>query len=654
MLVSAITLILAVLQSPASSPQRFKSSVDVVQVDVSAIDATGRPIRDLTSGDFQVLVDGTPRPIVSAQFISVPARGRVERPAQVPDFSSNVDSAGGRLIMVVVDRMSIATGRGRAAIDAASRFVSGLNGADRVALASIPDGPQITFTADHELVQRSLQKIDGMALANPGRMNLGVADALAFERQDDAAMASVMDRECGTANADGRGGGAGETLVCRNTVRAEAKFLAADVRSRARKTINGLRLLIESLPPSQTPKMLVLISEGLVIDRDVAQLSWLDEKAAAAHATVYTLHLEAADFDASQRAAPAQRAADRMLQEHGLATVAEATRGDMFRVVANSDFAFERLAAELSGYYLLGFEPSADDRNGKPHAISVSVARRGVTVRSRRQFTAEPVPVATLDRELRAALRDPLPASDIPLKLTTYTFLDKGSKLRMLIAADIDRSINRDGQMAAGYVVLDFDGRLIASDLNATILPPQGAGSTSRYVTSVLVDGGKYTVKFVVADDANRRGSVERVAEVRLVPGGRLRMTDLLLSDGRVRAGSGAMPAAGGGITSGTLYAYLELAGEAPAVAQANVTLEITKAGDPKVLLRVPMPLGTSPDIGTGRIAGVNVSVSDLGAGDYIARAVVSIGLDSVAEVSRAFTVPARSNGGQRPTPAML
>src|SRR6201988_3932105 len=123
--------------------------------------------------------------------------------------------------------------------------------------------------------------------------------------------------------------------------------------------------------------MLVLISEGLVVHREIAELAWLDAKAAAAHVTIYSLLLEASQTDASRRQPEAQVSANRAFREQGLDRIAEATRGDVFRVVSNSDFAFERLARELSGYYLLGFEPEDRDRGGRPHTIDVMVKRRG-------------------------------------------------------------------------------------------------------------------------------------------------------------------------------------------------------------------------------------------------------------------------------------
>ena len=471
--VVGLALVLAGQQT-APPAQPFRSSVDVVRVDVSAIDGTGRPIRDLTVGDFELRVDGRSRKIVSAQFVSVPPAeaSAVPAAASTAQYTSNADAAGGRLIMIVVDRSSIAAGRGRAAIEAASRFVRQLNRADRVALATIPHGPQVTFTADHSLVERRIQEIDGTALPSFGVKGLGITDALAFERKDALGMQNVVERECGNASVGdgGRGGGQSDVMVCVSQVRSEAGAIAEDARERARNSIRGLRALIESLPPSQTPKMMVLISEGLVIDREVAQLAWLDAKAAAAHVTIYSLHLESSQVDASRPRPPARPSSDRAVQEEGLHRLAQATRGDVFRVMSNSDFAFQRLSLELSGYYLLGFEPDSGDRNGRPHDISVGVRRNGVTVRSRRQFTIEATPDRTAEREIVATLRDPLPAAEIPIKLAAYSFRDPNhEKLRLLIAAEIDRSINPEGQMSAGYVVVDFDGKHVGSQMDTPI-----------------------------------------------------------------------------------------------------------------------------------------------------------------------------------------
>jgi VWFA-related protein len=625
--------------------QRFKSSIDVVQVDVSVIDVDGRPVPDLTAADFELRVDGRRRPIVSAQFVSVPAEPAPPAVAPPAHFSTNVEVSGGRLIMIVVDRAGIASGRGKAAIEAASRFVRTLHRADRVALATIPQGPQVPFTADHALVQRLLQHVDGEAVPSFGTRNIGITDALAFERKDDSAMGAAVERECGVASVggSGRAGGQSEVMVCQHEVRSEALQVAADARARARTAIRGLEALIDSLPPTPTPKILVFISEGLVVERESAQLSWLDAKAAAKHVTVYPLHLESSGLDASQRRPPARQAADRAVQEQGLSVVAQATRGDVFRILSNSDFAFQRLSSELSGYYLLGFEADAGDRNGRPHAIGVGVRRRGVTVRSRRQFAIGPATVKTAESEIVTTLRDPLPATEVPIKVTTYTFRHPHhDKMRLLVAAEVDRSINPEGQMSVGYVLVDFDGQLTASQMN-TALPapaPQARGS-QHYFSTADVEAGKHTLKLVVVDDAGRRGSVERVADVRLVEAGPVRASDLLLSDGGGRAGELPLaPAVSGDITRGSLHGYLEIYADTPDVLErASVTLEVVDAGSSRVVARVPVQLETTAENSRSRTAAARVNLARMPPGDYLARAVIAVGLDEVGQSARPFRI---------------
>ena len=147
----------------AQEPQTpvFRSKVEIVAVDVSVLDKTGRPVRDLTRDDFTVRVDGTSRRLLSAQFVPL---GTETRPSgvAVTHYSTNENAVGGRLIVFVVDRGNIRRGEGRPLMEAASQFIDRLQPTDRVALAAIPEsGPYIDFTADHRTVQRRLETMLG-------------------------------------------------------------------------------------------------------------------------------------------------------------------------------------------------------------------------------------------------------------------------------------------------------------------------------------------------------------------------------------------------------------------------------------------------------------------------------------------------------------
>src|SRR6188508_2218974 len=47
----------------------FRTGVDLISIDVSAVDSRGRPVDGLMAPEFSVKVDGQPRKVVSAQQV---------------------------------------------------------------------------------------------------------------------------------------------------------------------------------------------------------------------------------------------------------------------------------------------------------------------------------------------------------------------------------------------------------------------------------------------------------------------------------------------------------------------------------------------------------------------------------------------------------
>ena len=94
-----------------SQPQRFRAGVDLITIDVGAVDGKGRPVEDLKPGDFTVKVDGKARPTVSAQLIKV-ERGKpaaATRPVDALE-STNQTPQNARRIIVAVDQTLIVPG----------------------------------------------------------------------------------------------------------------------------------------------------------------------------------------------------------------------------------------------------------------------------------------------------------------------------------------------------------------------------------------------------------------------------------------------------------------------------------------------------------------------------------------------------------------
>ena len=69
--VTASVLAAVVSGHAAQDAPRFRGGVDLITVDVAAVDSKGKPVDDLGPRDFTVKVDGKPRAVVSADFMKV-------------------------------------------------------------------------------------------------------------------------------------------------------------------------------------------------------------------------------------------------------------------------------------------------------------------------------------------------------------------------------------------------------------------------------------------------------------------------------------------------------------------------------------------------------------------------------------------------------
>ncbi|HET7694719.1 MAG TPA: VWA domain-containing protein [Vicinamibacterales bacterium] len=632
---------LSAQQTPPQLPRpTFSASVDIVSVDVNVIDRNGRPVRDLAAADFTLTVDGRPRKIASAQFVPVTAPDKAAAPPPA-HYTSNLSAANGRLIVIVVDRGSIAPLRSKDVLAAAARFVERLAPSDRVALFSIPSGPAVDFTTDHDAVVAALLRTDGQANPGPGTKNIGIAEAIGFERGNRIVMETAIERECG--GVPGRAGGNSEVLTCMKLVTEEAGIVAAYARERAQNTVAGLRAILERFGAGDTPKTLVLISEGLVIDGERFAATGLARALAAAHATIYALKPEPSDADASQQRAPQNRARDRAVYEDGLITVTRAGGGDMFRVIADPDFAFARLSAELSGYYLLGFEPEPADRDGKEHSIQVSVARPDVAIRSRPQFTFGAAGKTT-QQVITELLRTPVAVGELPMRLTTYAFQDPDTpKVRLLVAMEIDRSDGATGAMALGMVMVKAGGEVGTTFYQPSIgAPDRPDPHGQRAFATLLVDPGQYTLKAAVVDKDGRRGSLERPVRAFMTRMSRFRATELLIGDdtsGGTGAGS-VVPTITGDLSGDQLFTYLELfADSAAAFEGTSVSIEVVPAGGTQAVGRAAATLQPVEEGQPVRAVSGAVPIALLTPGPYTARAVVSVDGKTVGQMTRPFRV---------------
>lgn len=629
--------------TPAPDQQAtFRAATDVVAVDVGVIDRSGRPVRDLTIDEFAITVDGRPRRLRSAEYVALRRLEDDTRPTTPRPFSTNLGTAPGRLIMLVVDQSNIRRGAGREALASAREFVAGLNDEDRVALQLIPGaGPLVEFTSNHVRVMQMLDSVVGQAVEAEQSGRVGIAEAVAIaERDDESTWQEVLERECAGDH------DAASLEQCRQTLLNEVRIVHAAARSNTESSLLSLRQIMDRLALTPDAKTLVLVSEGLIVDRDFVDLDWVADRAAEARVTIYGIRLSSPHYDAAMVRTSPTREVDQRLRAEGMDMLVSATRGTVFPVAVNAAAAFTRLDLEISAYYLLSFEPELADRDGKAHEIAVRVTRPGVTVRARQRFVADPPDtVVPVDERLAQALRSSLQAADFELRVATFSYLDTATgQVKVIIGSEVARAPGAEGDVAIGFYVTDSRGGLAAADADTKAIAASPRDARSSVSTSaIMLDPGNYTVKLGAVDAVGRVASVEHVFEAAVPRLDQLRFGDLMFLR-PAGPGGGVRPVLDAVIDE-TESAYAEVYSDVPSrLDEASVVFEIAEDERGPALRTSELALG--PAEAGRRVGAATVPAAGLLSGRYVARLVLRAGDQPVwTRVQPVLLVPAEAVG---------
>jgi VWFA-related protein len=595
-------------------------------VDVTALDSNGRQVTDLTSADFQVEIDGDRRQVTSAEYVRsadplrvIGANPKTAAPDETFSSSNAKGAPSGRLIMILVDQGNIRTGSARAVMNSAKKFVDTLTPEDRVAVVAIPGpGELVDFTNNHDRVREALLRIVGQATALKSRFNLSVTESMALYMRSDAQLAlQVILRECGQVIA------AAEAERCEREVDQDAAEVVNEVRQRTQDSVHGMRAVFKSLAGLEGPKSVILVSEGLIFEGLGSETDDLASVAADSRATLDILLLDVPMFDVAQSARPTTPREDRNLQVTGLEQLAGASRGDLYRINTSAEYAFDRISRSLDGYYLLAVESRPDDRNGRRHRLAVKSTRRGISIRSRRTFLTTVSAKATSPADaVSRAIRSPLPINDLPLKLSTWTYKEPGTnKVRVLIAAEVERLAGQSLEYTTGMALVNRQGRGIApATVLKTLTEKAGDPGTAVFSGMLSVDPGQYRLILSMADSEGRVGSVSRAVTAWQMDAQSVTMGDLLLGSISAANKAALEPAIEPTIAGGQMAALMEAYGSQ--LTGLGATLDILVNEDSPPLATMPMRIGAgaSPEIAT---MSAQFSTTTLPPGRYLARGTI-------------------------------
>jgi VWFA-related protein len=633
----ALFFVMGAISAVAAQHPIFRASTDLVTVDATVLGRDGRPAIGLGPDDFVLSVDGRPRRLISAEFVTQEPTS--PRDATLPShhFTSNEGDNLGRQVIVAVDDMHIRRLEGRPAMAAAGRFLDRLDPMDRAAVTTLSRLGTLQFTRDRAALKRQLDVIVGAT--DPVRLllNIGLAEALEIADGGRARLAEVVLRECGrslatyTNPARAASDAGADRNDCPEQVEMESRAAAQHARTQARISLSALDALVETLRTLDGPKTIVLLSEGMVLDPRLVDVAELAAKAKDSRVAIYVLHMEAPITEAAEDRTSPTFLRDLQLRGDGLDRLAGATRGAVFRLVGSDPRPFDRIAAELSGYYLLAFEATTADRDGRVHRVSVKLARGGGELRARPAFRLPQVVPSPRSREqdLVTLLRGTRGASELPVRVATHTYGEPGTpRVRIVVTTEADASDGAAGNVLLGYVLTDAQGVIAASGAQAS--------SGAREAFSTVIPAGAYTLRVAGIDPLGRRGLVQRSFAAALEKMGSVRMSDVMIAHATGSADGPLRPFVDR-VADARVTAYVELYDEIAGLADVAVRFQITRADSSQSLIGLDATV-QHREGGTFAVGRAIVDLGALSPGRYMARAEISRGGQRLGQVSRPFT----------------
>jgi VWFA-related protein len=519
---------------PEQPPLTFRVEVNYVEVDAVVTDAQGNTVTNLTVNDFEVLEDGRPQKVSAFSLVDIPIE-RAERPLFAaapiePDVQSNA-TPDGRLYVIVLDDLHTSfsnTPRVKAALRQFLERNFGTNDRAAVVYTSGRGQDGQDFTNNPRLLMAAVDRFTGRNLASATAERLGGGT-------------------CGRQS--GVGGGGSTSGLSNDPCEAERGF-------HARTAMSGIRKLAEFMAGVRgRRKTMLLVSEGISYDiydifnnrsASVIVDETRDAIAAATRGNVAVYAIDPRGLGGFEDAATIGGIPEEMrgdvpvrgflselqLSQNSLRTIANETGG--FAAVNRNDFtdAFARIVRENSSYYLLGYYPTNDRRDGRFRRIEVRVKRPGLEVRSRRGYVAPRGRAPAEARNAKAesvalgvaneAMGSPVPISGVPITVFAAPF--KGTAPNAAVALAIEMDINQfrltegngtiNGRAEVTFATTDRDGKPRGGGRHAVdiTLKPDTLARTKerglRVVSQVDLPPGRYQLRVAVGEEGGRSGSV--------------------------------------------------------------------------------------------------------------------------------------------------
>ena len=398
----ALTLAVSALQAQ-ETPPRFRARTDLVVVDVVVTDGQGKPVEGLKREDFRLFEDGKGQDLATFEAVSAgaaPASDASEPGAQ--ETGAQAPAPGERTIAILFDDLHLRP------LDAerlkpAIRELLAAESAARTRVALIAPGAGVASMGQLPASRPDLEAVLGQLKGYVGpdeAPNAPMSEQEAYqihELRDQQAEMVVAERFL-LRNLAGN-----DAATARSEVRAKAAEIDAERAGHRQSTLDALGKTLGWLAGAKGRRTLVLASRGFVYDHGSDGYRKTIEASRRANVPVHLLDArsleganpemgmqQAASSDQGLQAHGAQATANRFAEAEGAEHVALDTGGLVIRK-RNDPAAGLRLLADASrSYYLLGYYPRNERRDGKWRKLKVELVKAPPVseVRARRGYFA--------------------------------------------------------------------------------------------------------------------------------------------------------------------------------------------------------------------------------------------------------------------------
>lgn len=655
-------------QPPAQAPVIFTSEANVARIDVRITDKSGKPITDLRQDEVQVLEGGVGRPVLMVQRIAEAGRTYAESAQRTvaAEISTNQGAPRGQLYVLLFDQEHITAGAEQKVRLAAERFLKDtVHAEDRVAIYGVPaPGPALTFTNNRATAVEQLQHIrGGLERLTTGAVGeMSTMEAYEVLRGNESVMTRflITSDDTSTSRASAIADMAKRQGLSldeqRRLIRDNAQSIVTKFDGNARRFLQIAAEVLHTLRNVDGRKTILLFSEGFYGDNVTSETRSLAAAAAEVYGVIYAMDLNSRFDSLGAESSGTDIASEITSRTATVGSLAAETSGALIPdAISHLDSALGQLGTPNNDYYVVGFEPShdaLDDRNGY-RKVEIRVTRPNAVVQTRTGYAAG------LDRRadnalpslrrlaIDSALAAPFGHQGLKVEYTTYQSHEASGSERVVLSLEAELPVLATGNPNSSsadvvFVVRDArTGRVAASGSDQIALPSAPMRGRSIGVAPWRVQftlaPGDYLMRCIVREPGGLMGSADRQFIVRALGGPSVAPSDLVL--GRP---SPELPVRATAYTAEPLPGAVRVYGRTSSQLDAvTARLELLPVGGASAVIGVS---GVATDIRESEGQALkdfvfDVPLSNVPAGEYVARVELRTGTEPLAELRRQVTV---------------